>query len=80
MSATAIEVIGMTCAHCVQAVTEELTALPGVTGVDVELRVGAASIVVITSRSELDPEAVSAAIDEAGYTVAAGATGLGAAR
>jgi copper chaperone CopZ len=70
VSVTAIEVTGMTCAHCVSAVTEELTALPGVTAVDVDLRVGAASPVTITSATALDPAAVAAAIDEAGYTVA----------
>ncbi|MFT4235828.1 MAG: heavy-metal-associated domain-containing protein [Microbacterium sp.] len=61
---------GMTCGHCVSAVTTELSELDGVTGVDVDLNPGAASRVTIHSISALDPEAVSAAIEDAGYTVA----------
>ena len=65
-----LHVTGMTCAHCVSAVTTELSALPGVTAVNVELRAGAISPVIVTSDTELDPSAVAAAIDEAGYELA----------
>jgi copper chaperone len=51
-------------------VTTELSALPGVTAVDVDLRVGTISPVTVTSDTELDPSAVAAAIDEAGYELA----------
>ena len=59
-------VTGMTCGHCVAAVTEELTALEGVTQVDVDLVAGGTSTVTVTSVEPLDHEAVAAAVDEAG--------------
>jgi copper chaperone len=80
MSVTTIQVTGMTCEHCVKAVTEELTALPSVTAVDIDLQAGAASTVTVTSTAELEPAAVEAAIDEAGYTVASFSAGSGATR
>ncbi len=58
---------GMTCAHCVVAVSEELGALPGVTGVDIDLVAGGNSAVHVASENELDPSAVAEAVDEAGY-------------
>ncbi len=60
-------VTGMTCGHCVASVTEELSELDSVTGVDVALNSGAASVVTVRSSAALDPEAVRAAITEAGY-------------
>ncbi|HEX5200178.1 heavy-metal-associated domain-containing protein [Paractinoplanes rhizophilus] len=60
-------VTGMTCSHCVQAVTGELTALPGVADVQVDLASGA---VTVTSEAPLADEDVRAAIDEAGYELA----------
>ena len=66
MTATTYAVTGMTCGHCVHAVTEELTTLGGVTGVNVELVPGGASLVTVTSDVPLPDEAVSAALDEAG--------------
>jgi copper chaperone CopZ len=68
-STTTVTVLGMTCGHCVSAVTQELTALPGVTDVAVELHEGGDSPVRLTSSSALDPAAVRAAVEEAGYTV-----------
>lgn len=59
-------VTGMTCAHCVQAVSTEVGKLPGVTRVDVDLDSGR---VDVTSDQPLDDEAVRAAVDEAGYEV-----------
>jgi copper chaperone CopZ len=70
MTNTTIDVAGMTCEHCVRSVTEELMAVPGVTDVGVELRPGDASPVSITSEGDLDPEAVRAAVAEAGYAQA----------
>ena len=61
-------VTGMTCGHCVQAVTGELTALPGVEGVQVDLATGA---VTVSSAAPLDDDDVRAAVDEAGYELAA---------
>lgn len=58
------KVSGMTCGHCVSAVTMELLLLPTVTAVDVDLDAGQ---VVVTSDAALDENKVAAAIDEAGY-------------
>jgi copper chaperone len=57
-------VAGMTCGHCVQAVSGELAKLPGVRTVTVDLEAGTATV---DSADPLDPAAVAAAIDEAGY-------------
>lgn len=59
-------VTGMTCAHCVGAVTKELTALPGVTSVNIELVSGGASTVTVTSDTPIGNDEVAAALDEAG--------------
>lgn len=60
-------VTGMTCGHCVSAVTAELTALAGVEDVQVDLGSGA---VTVTSAEPLADDAVRAAVDEAGYDLA----------
>jgi copper chaperone CopZ len=62
-------VTGMTCEHCVAAVTEELGALEGVTAVDVDLVAGGTSTVTVTSAAPLDPTLVAEAVDEAGYVL-----------
>jgi copper chaperone CopZ len=64
---TTIQVAGMTCGHCVSAVTEELTQLPGVSDVTIDLVAGGTSPVTVTSDQPLDEAAVAAAVDEAGY-------------
>ena len=64
---TTYTVIGMTCEHCVRAVTGELTALPGVADVRVDLGTGE---VTVTSDTPLLPDAVRTAVDEAGYELA----------
>ena len=63
-------VTGMTCGHCVKAVTEEVSALEGVTSVEVDLVTDGASAVTVTSDSTLDRSAVAEAVDEAGYELA----------
>ncbi|KQY96321.1 hypothetical protein ASD19_10325 [Microbacterium sp. Root53] len=60
----------MTCSHCVSSVTEELSALPGVQRVSVDLVAGGVSTVTVDSDAPLDADAVAAAVDEAGYTLA----------
>jgi len=70
MTTTTYDVQGMTCGHCVSAVTEELTALSGVTAVDVDLDAAGTSKVTVTSEQPLDDDAVRAAVDEAGYQLA----------
>lgn len=72
MTTTTILVDGMTCEHCVRAVTDELSRLPGVTSVQVDLHAESTSPVTVTSESPLDPAGVRAAVDEAGYTLAGG--------
>jgi copper chaperone CopZ len=67
---TTYGVTGMTCGHCVGAVTEELRTLPGVQDVSVDLNAGGTSAVTVTSGGVLDEAAVRAAIDEAGYELA----------
>ena len=70
MSTTATyQVDGMTCGHCAQSVTEELTALDGVSDVQVELVGGGTSTVTVTSDAPLARDAVAAAVTEAGYAL-----------
>ena len=57
---------GMTCDHCVRAVTEEMLLVPGVRSVDVDLGGGTVTVV---SDEPIAVEQVAAAIDEAGYTL-----------
>jgi copper chaperone CopZ len=67
------QVTGMTCDHCVRAVTEELESLAGVGAVAVDLVPDGVSAVTVTSDAPLTPEAVAAALDEAGaYRLADG--------
>ena len=67
MTTTSYTVTGMTCDHCVAAVREEVGKVDGVSQVDVEL---ASGLVTVESEAPLDPAAVAAAVDEAGYEVA----------
>ncbi len=60
-------VAGMTCGHCVQAVTEELLRLPGVHDVKVDLASGS---VTVASDGVVPLDEVRAAVDEAGYALA----------
>ena len=64
---TTYAVAGMTCGHCVSAVTEELTRLPGVRDVSVELVTDGTSSVHVVSEFALDHGEVRVAVDEAGY-------------
>ena len=60
-------VTGMTCAHCVASVTEEISGIDSVTDVAVTLDGGR---VVVTSATPLDRAPVEAAVTEAGYALA----------
>lgn len=66
MATTNYPVIGLTCGHCVSAVTQELSALEGVSAVEVELVAGGTSTVAVTASPPLTHEQVAAALDEAG--------------
>ena len=70
MSTTATyAVTGMTCDHCIRAVTTELLGVAGVSAVDVDLASGGASTVTVVSEQPLERQVVAEAIDEAGYTL-----------
>lgn len=65
------DVVGLTCAHCASAVSEELQALDGVTSVQVDLTPGGTSIVQVEADRALTPAEVATALDEAGdYSLA----------
>ncbi len=64
---TTYQVTGMTCGHCVGAVTKEVGALDGVHDVRVDLATGD---VTVTSSRPLDHADVATAVDEAGYELA----------
>jgi copper chaperone len=57
---------GMTCAHCVMSVREEVSEVPGVDAVDVDLASGRLTV----SGAGISDDAVRAAVAEAGYEVA----------
>lgn len=67
MTTTQYQVKGMTCDHCVSAVTAEVGAIDGVTDVKVDL---ASGVVTVASAAPLDDQAVRDAVDEAGYEIA----------
>jgi copper chaperone CopZ len=65
MTTRSYTVAGMSCEHCVTAVTGEVGEVPGVRDVAVDLDTGT---VTVTGDS-IDDEAVRAAVDEAGYSL-----------
>lgn len=61
-------VTGMTCGHCAKAITEEVGEIAGVDHVDVDHESGE---MTVTSAGEIDFDAITEAVHEAGdYTVA----------
>ena len=66
MTNATYHVTGMTCEHCVRAVTNELMTLDGVSDVTVQLNPRGLSAVRVTSNAPLAAGAVAAALDEAG--------------
>jgi copper chaperone len=67
-------VTGMTCEHCVRAVSDELKNLDGVRDVGVVLVPGGESAVTVISEEPLPAGLVAAALDEAGDYRLAGQT------
>ena len=61
------QVRGMTCGHCVGAVTGELETLDGVTSVTINLVPQGNSTVTVTSSVQLARDVVHEAIERAGY-------------
>lgn len=68
MAEKSYTVTGMTCGHCVQAVSTEVGAVPGVAEVAVDLDSGR---VTVTGESFTD-EQIRAAVEEAGYELVTG--------
>ena len=68
---TVVHVENMTCGRCIQQVSDELKAVAGVKSVSIDLHSGEVSPVTVVSEGALDADAVHAALDPAGYTVAA---------
>jgi copper chaperone CopZ len=66
IGATTFQVTGMTCGHCQRAVTEEISRIPGVQEVAVDLAAGS---VTVTATQPVDRADVALAVDEAGYTL-----------
>jgi copper chaperone len=66
MTSATYQVTGLTCEHCVRAVTSELRSLGGVHDVTVDLVPGGRSAVTVTSDAPLPTQALAAALDEAG--------------
>ncbi|WP_043625143.1 cation transporter [Nonomuraea candida] len=64
MTVATYQVEGMTCGHCVSAVTAEVGKVAGVSGVEVDLAAGA---VTVTSAAPIDAALIDAAVVEAGY-------------
>lgn len=67
MATNTYTVSGMTCEHCVGAVRGEVTRIPGVTDVQVDLPSGQVTVISI---GPVDVEVVRASVDEAGYELA----------
>ena len=64
MTSETFGVTGMTCGHCVQAVTAEVRKLAGVASVAVDLDAG---LLTVESEQPVGRSELAAAIDEAGF-------------
>ncbi len=66
MSLQTVQVTGLTCEDCANAVREQVAALPGVTDVTVRLAPGATSSVSVSADAPLSDEQLRSALQEAG--------------
>lgn len=66
MASTTVKVDGMTCGHCVQRVTDEVSKVPGVSNVVVDLTSGN---VTFDAEGDVPRDALAAAVEEAGFTL-----------
>jgi copper chaperone len=64
MAVQRFEVAGMSCQHCIDAITKELSRLDGVTAVSVDLDT---ALVTVEATAPLDEASIKDAVDEAGY-------------
>ena len=67
MSTVVVDVQGITCQHCVKAVTSEIEGIEGVTGVSIALEPEGTSQVTVEAESNVSADALKEAIAEAGY-------------
>lgn len=67
MSGSVFRVRGMTCQHCVSSVTDEVSEVPGVASVSIDLVIDGDSLVSVESAADVDHALIRAAIEEAGY-------------
>ncbi|MBM7806015.1 copper chaperone CopZ [Geodermatophilus bullaregiensis] len=67
MSTESYTVTGMTCDHCSRSVSAEVSAVAGVTDVDVDLATGKVTVI---SEQPVDTDKIREAVEEAGYTLA----------
>jgi copper chaperone CopZ len=67
MSTTTVLVSGMSCGHCATSVREEISELPGVEAVEVDLSSGT---VTIDAANTVDAASIKTAVEEAGYRLA----------
>jgi copper chaperone len=66
MTTQTFPVTGLTCGHCVGAISSELSVLSGVTDVQVDLVVEGTSTLRVTADAALTDDEVAIALDEAG--------------
>ena len=74
MSSVEIGVEGMTCQHCVSAVTTGIKSISGVTEVTISLDPEGISRVSVEADADLSPEQLKAAVEEAGYHMVDGSS------
>jgi copper chaperone len=67
MRTTTVTVAGMSCGHCATSVREEITDIPGVRAVEVDLVSGN---VTIDSDDPVETAAIKNAVEDAGYQLA----------
>ena len=67
MTQTVLNVEGMSCSHCVNAVTKAVTALEGISGVNVDLEGKTATVDYDPDQVSLD--SIKEAIEEEGYEI-----------
>lgn len=68
MSRTVLKVEGMTCGHCVQAVTSALRQAEGVSDAQVDLQAGRATVEYDEARTQ--PQTLAGVVSEQGYQAA----------
>ena len=67
MEKTILNVDGMSCEHCVKAITKAVSALPGIHSVDVNLE--AKTVTVAHDTAQTPPDKIRFEIEEQGYEV-----------